>query len=62
MANSDSYLKSPIVQLICGHGDEQQTLSAHQLLLMQSPFLSEKIAQFSETQAVSLRQLARSTC
>lgn len=48
-----SYLKSPIVSLVCGEGDDRQTLAAHQLLLEQSPHLAEKIAQFTDDQAVS---------
>ena len=43
-----SYLKSPIIELQVGSGDENTILYAHQGLLIQSPFFQEAIAQFSE--------------
>lgn len=38
------YLKSPIVELMVGSGDEATLLTAHQALLMPSPYFSAKIA------------------
>ncbi|EXJ74418.1 uncharacterized protein A1O5_02714 [Cladophialophora psammophila CBS 110553] len=35
------YLKSPIVQLIVGSGDDETTLTAHKAILEKSPYLSE---------------------
>ncbi|GAB7355908.1 hypothetical protein MBLNU459_g6552t1 [Dothideomycetes sp. NU459] len=45
------YLKSPIVELVLGEGDAQIALYAHQGLLVQSPFLAEACAQFSDDAA-----------
>jgi len=42
-----SYLKSPIVELIVGQGEQNATLSAHQDLLTQSPFFEQKCADFA---------------
>ena len=36
-----SYLRSPIIELVVGEGDDQETLHAHESLLAQSPFLAE---------------------
>lgn len=41
-------MRSPIVELLVGTGDDVTTLSAHQGLLVQSPFFSGQCAQFSE--------------
>ncbi|KAK6368278.1 hypothetical protein LTS17_010019 [Exophiala oligosperma] len=38
------YLKSPIVQLVVGSGNEQTTLPAHKAMLTQSPYLSDLLA------------------
>lgn len=38
------FLKSPMVQLAVGSGDEQTMLTAHQALLTKSPFFSQKLA------------------
>ena len=38
------YLKSPIVELMVGSGDEATLVSAHQALLLQSPYLAQKLA------------------
>ncbi|KIX92129.1 uncharacterized protein Z520_12122 [Fonsecaea multimorphosa CBS 102226] len=35
------YLKSPIVQLIVGAGDDETTLTAHKAILSKSPYFSE---------------------
>lgn len=40
-------LKSPIVELIVGQDDTKTILSAHQALLVQSPFFEEACAQFT---------------
>jgi len=44
----DSYLKSPIVQLVIGQESARTTLSAHQDLLTQSPYFEQKCADFTE--------------
>lgn len=38
------YLKSPIVQLIVGTGDEETTLTAHKAILEKSPFFVEQVS------------------
>lgn len=40
------YLKSPIVELTIGKGETMTTLTAHQKLLLESPFLAERVAVF----------------
>ncbi|PGH14822.1 hypothetical protein AJ79_02838 [Helicocarpus griseus UAMH5409] len=42
------YLKSPIVELVVGSGDEQTTLTAHQAILIASPFFKETVDKFPE--------------
>jgi len=42
------YLRSPIIELTVGTGDDVTTLSAHQGLLVQSPFFSGQCAQFGD--------------
>ncbi|KAL1302071.1 hypothetical protein AAFC00_002511 [Neodothiora populina] len=42
------YLKSPIVALAVGSGDEATTLYAHQGLLVQSPYFSAKAAELRD--------------
>ncbi|KAF2774398.1 hypothetical protein EJ03DRAFT_263038 [Teratosphaeria nubilosa] len=41
------YLRSPIIELVVGQGDEETALYAHQALLVQSPFFQEAVAQMS---------------
>ncbi|KKZ59643.1 hypothetical protein EMCG_05401 [[Emmonsia] crescens] len=41
------YLKSPIVELVVGRGEEQTTLTAHQAILTVSPFFKDAVAQFT---------------
>ena len=43
-----SYLRSPIVELSIGSGDESETLFAHQSLLVQSPYFEEACAAFRD--------------
>ncbi|KXJ94624.1 hypothetical protein Micbo1qcDRAFT_232072 [Microdochium bolleyi] len=43
-----SYLSSPIITLIVGQGDLATVLSAHQALLVQSPWFAQACEQFSE--------------
>jgi hypothetical protein len=38
------YLKSPIVNLVVGTGDEETTLTAHKAILEQSPHLADQLA------------------
>jgi hypothetical protein len=47
------HLKSPIVELLIGEG-EGQTLTAHQALLVQSPFFDDACSQFSDNAVVRL--------
>jgi hypothetical protein len=42
------YLRSPIVELMVGTGNEETLLTAHQALLTQSPYFADKIAELSE--------------
>jgi len=49
------YLKSPIVSLLVGQGEEQTLLTAHQALLAQSPWFAEECAQFDA--GVSTRRI-----
>lgn len=42
------YLKSPIVELVVGSGDEATLLTAHQALLLQSPYFAAKLADLPE--------------
>jgi hypothetical protein len=46
------YLKSPIIEILVGEGDNVTVLSAHQALLVQSPFFEDACAQFSENAEV----------
>ncbi|MCJ1438620.1 hypothetical protein MMC27_008010 [Xylographa pallens] len=48
------YLKSPIIELLVGQGEEQTLLTAHQALLIKSPFFADAVAQFS-TEATTRR-------
>ncbi|KAL0932373.1 uncharacterized protein CTRU02_213326 [Colletotrichum truncatum] len=43
-----SYLASPIVSLLVGQNDTEAILTAHQALLVQSPYFKEACAQFSD--------------
>jgi len=47
------YLRSPIVSLLVGQGEEQALLTAHQALLSISPWFSEECAQFDAGVSVS---------
>jgi hypothetical protein len=42
------YLKSPVIGLLVGQGDEQALLHAHQGLLTQSPWFADACARFSD--------------
>ncbi|KAG0647656.1 hypothetical protein D0Z07_6778 [Hyphodiscus hymeniophilus] len=42
------YLKSPVINLLVGQGDEQALLTAHQALLVTSPWFAEACARFSD--------------
>ena len=41
------YLKSPIVRLVIGSGDEETTITAHSAILERSPYFGDKIAGLS---------------
>lgn len=47
------YLKSPVISLLVGQGDEQALLTAHQALLTKSPWFAEACAKFSTDISVS---------
>lgn len=49
------YLKSPIIGLLVGQGDEQALLTAHQALLTSSPWFADACAKFSDEVSVSTR-------
>jgi len=48
------YLKSPIVQLVVGSGEEETTLTAHQGILARSPYLEERLAELDEEPRLEL--------
>ncbi|GJC86212.1 hypothetical protein ColLi_09050 [Colletotrichum liriopes] len=43
-----SYLSSPVVTLLVGQGESESIVTAHQALLVQSPYFKEACAQFSD--------------
>ncbi|KAL3456326.1 hypothetical protein BJX64DRAFT_294198 [Aspergillus heterothallicus] len=43
-----NFLTSPIVELIVGLGDERTAMTAHQSLLLESPFLAEQVKAFAD--------------
>jgi hypothetical protein len=46
------YLKSPVIGLLVGQGEEQAFLTAHQGLLNQSPFFASKFAELTAESSV----------
>lgn len=48
------YLKSPVIGLLVGEGNDQALLTAHQALLVQSPWFADTCAKFSDEVSVSL--------
>ena len=52
------YLKSPVVTLLVGHGEDQALLTAHQALLTQSPWFAETCAKFSSEFTVRAQSLS----
>jgi hypothetical protein len=46
------YLKSPVIGLLVGQGDEQALLTAHQALLVKSPWFADACAKFSNDVSV----------
>jgi hypothetical protein len=46
------YLKSPVIALLVGQGDEQALLTAHQGLLVQSPWFADACSKFSDAVSV----------
>ncbi|KAH6712075.1 hypothetical protein DL95DRAFT_24711 [Leptodontidium sp. 2 PMI_412] len=42
------YLKSPVIHLLVGQGDEQALLTAHQALITRSPWFADACAKFSD--------------
>lgn len=49
-----SYLTSPVVTMIVGSGGSETILTAHQALLVQSPYFAEACAAFSDDGSVGL--------
>lgn len=47
------YLRSPVVSLLVGQGDEQALLTAHQALLVTSPWFAESCSKFADDISVS---------
>ncbi|KAF7119101.1 hypothetical protein CNMCM5793_008840 [Aspergillus hiratsukae] len=43
------YLTSPIVELVIGKDEDKTSLTAHQSLLLESPYLAHAVAAFSES-------------
>jgi hypothetical protein len=54
LLTSLSFLTSPVVEIIVGEGDQQKVLTAHQTLLLESPFLSEFVGKFESSGPVIL--------
>jgi len=48
------YLRSPVISLLVGQGDEQALLTAHQALLVTSPWFAEACARFSDDVSVRM--------
>jgi len=48
------YLKSPVIGLLVGQGDQQALLTAHQALLVQSPWFADACSKFSDEVSVSV--------
>lgn len=46
------YLKSPVIGLLVGQGDEQALLTAHQMLLESSPWFKDACSKFSDEVSV----------
>ena len=46
------YLRSPIVELVVGSGDEQTLLLAHRALLEQSPWFADELTRLDADAAV----------
>ena len=46
------HLRSPIVELLVGEGENQALLTAHQALLVQSHFFEDACSQFSDNAVV----------
>ena len=49
-----SFLTSPIVEIVVGQGEDETVLTAHQTLLLESPFLSDFVGKFDASGPVSL--------
>lgn len=50
------YLSSSIVTLLIGSGENETILTAHQALLVQSPFFAEARAEFADDGSVGFRK------
>lgn len=56
------YLKSPVIGLLVGQGDEQALLTAHQGLLTQSPWFADACAKFSDEVSVCSTNICKDLC
>lgn len=57
-----SFLTSPIVKITVGQGENETVLTAHQTLLLESPFLNEIVGKFGTSGPVSHDQRTTSNC
>lgn len=48
-----SFLTSPIVEIIVGQGENETALTAHQTLILESPFLNKFVNKFEQSAPVS---------
>ena len=56
------YLKSSVIGLLVGHGDEQALLTAHQALLVTSPWFADACAKFNDDVSVRTPYTPSSSC
>lgn len=53
LLTSISFLTAPIVEIYVGQGEKQTKMTAHQTLLLDSPFLSKFVDKFHSSSEVS---------
>jgi hypothetical protein len=53
LLKSISFLTAPIVEIYVGQGEKQTKMTAHQTLLLDSPFLSEFVDKLDSSSEVS---------
>ena len=59
LKDRNSYLSSPIIEIVAGSGDAQVAMNAHQALLVKSPYLKSLIDAFTDGTAVSQLDLTQ---